>query len=61
MFIQKYMNKINNCKSKGLFTQVSTTPIWLIKTRMCVQNPNDPEAYKGIIGNFFFYGNFHMK
>jgi solute carrier family 25 folate transporter 32 len=33
----------------GIITQVSTTPIWLIKTRMCVQNPNDPEAYKNIM------------
>jgi len=33
----------------GIITQVSTTPIWLIKTRMCVQNPNDPKAYKNII------------
>jgi len=33
----------------GLITQVSTTPIWLIKTRMCVQTPNDPERYKSIL------------
>jgi len=33
----------------GIITQVSTTPIWLIKTRMCIQNPNSPDAYKNII------------
>jgi solute carrier family 25 folate transporter 32 len=33
----------------GLITQVSTTPIWLIKTRMCIQSPNDPERYKSIL------------
>jgi len=46
------LTKIQHMKASyqaGLFTQISTTPIWLIKTRMCVQNPNDPEAYKGII------------
>jgi len=33
----------------GIVTQVLTTPIWLIKTRMCVQSPNDPQAYKNVI------------
>ncbi|ORX52260.1 mitochondrial folate transporter/carrier [Piromyces finnis] len=33
----------------GLITQVTTTPIWLIKTRMCIQTPSDPERYKSII------------
>eukprot|EP00833_Pecoramyces_ruminatium_P009107 jgi/Orpsp1_1/1183139/evm.model.c7180000084039.2 len=46
--LTKVQHMIASCQA-GLITQVSTTPIWLIKTRMCVQNPNDPEAYKNVL------------
>jgi len=32
----------------GALTQIFVNPIWVIKTRMCTQNPQDGDAYKGV-------------
>lgn len=40
----------------GLITALLTNPIWVIKTRMCLQNPNQPGNYRGLINAFVRIG-----
>lgn len=33
----------------GLVTSLLTNPIWVIKTRMCLQRPGQPGSYRGLV------------
>lgn len=37
----------------GTLTVLMTNPIWLVKTRMCVQDSTKADAYRGLFGSFF--------
>lgn len=45
--LTKTQNLIASSQS-GLLAQICTNPIWLIKTRMCIQRPDDPNRYRNI-------------
>lgn len=36
----------------GALTAMITNPIWVVKTRMIVQNPDSPSSYRGLFGVF---------
>ena len=37
----------------GLLTSLMTNPIWLVKTRMCIQDASAHGAYTGLWGGYF--------
>ncbi|CAG8703640.1 4943_t:CDS:2, partial [Cetraspora pellucida] len=37
----------------GAITVFMTNPFWVVKTRMCVTNRKDPDAYKGLIDGLY--------
>jgi hypothetical protein len=44
------MNHLTAAAVAGAVTVVMTNPIWVLKTRMCIQDNQSSTAYRNVIG-----------